>query len=280
MHSLFVQLLGQPCLRSTKMGNIPSSERTEMRMTKKGLLGLVIGLLGGFFGGLVGIGGGVIMIPMMTALARLTQREAHGTSLVAVVFTGAAGALTYFSHGDVDWAAALILAASAFLFARMGALYAHSMREKHLRRSFGIFIICVSLLLVGKSLFAGGGAHISFWSKAIILLFTGVGTGFVSGMMGVGGGSIMIPAMVMLAAMPQHLAQGTSLLAMVPVGMTGSFTHYRLGNVHVHLALGLAVGAIAGSFLGGTTAALLPDFYLKLIFAGIGIWMGARYLRA
>ena len=206
------------------------------------------------------------MIPMMTAFAGLTQREAHGTSLVAVVFTGAVGALTYFSHGDVDWEAALILAASAFLFARMGALYAHSMREKHLKRSFGIFIICVSLLLVGKGLFAGGSANISFWPKAIVLLLTGVGTGFVSGMMGVGGGSVMIPAMVILAGMPQHLAQGTSLLAMVPVGMVGSFTHYRLGNVHVYLALGLAVGAIAGSFLGGSTAVLLPDFYLKLIF--------------
>src|SRR5208283_5244277 len=119
---------------------------------------------------------------MMTAFAGLTQREAHGTSLVAVVFTGAMGALTYFSHGDVDWEAALILAASAFLFARMGALYAHSMREKHLKRSFGIFIICVSLLLVGKGLFAGASANISFWPKAIVLLLTGVGTGFVSGM--------------------------------------------------------------------------------------------------
>jgi hypothetical protein len=89
----------------------------------------------------------------------------------------------------------------------------------------------------------------------------------------------MIPAMVILAGMPQHLVQGTSLLAMVPVGITGALTHHKLGNVHSHLAIGLGAGAIAGSFLGGTVAHLLPDFYLKVIFAGIGLWMGVKYVR-
>lgn len=249
-------------------------------MDRKALSGLVIGLAGGFFGGLAGLGGGVIMIPMMTAFVGLTQREAHGTSLVAIVFTGGIGALTYFCHGVVDWRAALLLAASAILFARSGAIYAHSLKERHLKRGFGVFTICVSLLLVGRGLIPPAGGEVSFWLKAAILLATGVGAGFLSGMMGVGGGSVMIPAMVILAGMPQHLAQGTSLLAMVPVGMIGSFTHYRLGNVQIRLAFGLAAGAIAGSFLGGSVAVLIPDFYLKLIFASIGIWMGVKYVRA
>jgi uncharacterized protein len=251
----------------------------EFCLNRKSLIGLVIGLSGGFFGGVVGLGGGVIMIPMMTAYAGLSQREAHGTSLVAVVFTGAVGAMTYFSHGVVDWRAAVILAASAMLFARMGAIYAHSMQEKHLRRGFGVFIIGVSLLLLVKGWIPGAEGNPAFWSRALILLLTGVGTGFVSGMMGVGGGSVMIPAMVILAGMPQHLAQGTSLLAMVPVGITGASTHYRLGNVHVRLAAGLAAGAMVGGFLGGTVANVLPDYLLKLVFASIGIWMGVRYVR-
>jgi uncharacterized membrane protein YfcA len=246
----------------------------------KVLAGLAIGLAGGFFGGLAGLGGGVIMIPLMTAAVGLVQREAHGTSLVAVVFTGAIGALTYFYHGTVDWAAAALLAASAILFARAGAIYAHSLKERHLKKGFGIFIICVSFLLVIRNLLPGAAEELSFWPKAAVLVATGIGAGFLSGMMGVGGGSVMIPAMVILAGMPQHLAQGTSLLAMVPVGMIGSFTHYRLGNVHARLALGLAPGAMAGSFLGGTIAALLPDFYLKLLFAIIGIWMGVKYVKA
>ncbi len=220
------------------------------------------------------------MIPLMTALTKLSQREAHGNSLVAVVFTGAVGALTYSMHGVVDWKAALILALSALFFARMGALYAHSLEERYLKRGFGVFLICVSLLVVFKAWFPAGRESVTFWSQALVLLLTGVGTGFISGMMGVGGGSVMIPAMVILAGMPQHLAQGTSLLAMVPVGITGAVTHHRLGNIHTYLAAGLALGAIVGSFLGGSIAILLPDFYLKLIFALAGVVMGVKYVRA
>ena len=248
-------------------------------MGKTVLMGLGIGVLGGFLGGVVGIGGGIIMIPLMTAFAALPQKEAHGTSLVAVAFIGAVGAVTYYFHGVVDWVAALLLAASAILFARAGAIYAHSMQERRLKRWFGVFIMAVSILLVARGLMPARGDSMSLWGRTIVLLCAGMGTGFISGMMGVGGGSVMIPAMVILAGMEQHVAQGTSLLAMVPVGITGAFTHYRLGNVRKYLAFGLAGGAIAGGFVGGTVANRLPEFYLKLIFAVIGIWMGIKYLR-
>ena len=268
------------CVCETRTVNILKSVMQKAGIKKEGFLGLLIGLSGGFFGGLVGLGGGVIMIPMMTAFAGLTQREAHGTSLVAVAFTGAMGALTYFVHGTVDWGGSLILAASAVFFSRMGAVYAHTMREKQLKKGFGVFVICISFLLIAGGFILKTKEAMAFWSKAFILLLTGVGTGFISGMMGVGGGAIMIPAMVILAGMPQHLAQGTSLLAMVPVGVIGAYTHHRLGNVRMHLAFGLALGAIIGSFLGGTIAVMLPDLYLKIIFTSIGIWIGVKYVRS
>jgi uncharacterized membrane protein YfcA len=112
------------------------------------------------------------------------------------------------------------------------------------------------------------------------LLLTGVFAGFVSGMMGVGGGVIMVPPMVMLAGMSQHMAQGTSLLAMVPIGLTGALTHYKLGNVHMHVAGGLVAGAIIGGYLGGTIANILPETYLLLLFLLMAVWMGIRYLRS
>lgn len=246
---------------------------------KKVLIGAGIGLAGGFFGGVAGLGGGVVMIPLMTILAGLRQHEAHGSSLVAIVFTGTAGALTYFAHGSVDWLAALILAVSAIFFARLGAIYAHSLSERKLRKGFGLFLICVSLLLISKGLLPGAGNELTFPPKLLVLLLTGVGTGFISGMMGVGGGSVMIPAMVIAAGMPQQLAQGTSLLAMIPVGISGALTHHRLGNVQTRLAFGLAAGGIVGGFLGASVANLLPDIFLKLIFALIGVWMGVNYVK-
>ena len=153
------------------------------------ILGLVTGLSGGFLGGLVGVGGAVVMIPFMTRLAGMTQHQAHGTSLVAIVFTGLAGAATYSLHGAVDWRAALLLAATAIFSARYGALYAHSLPEKKLRKAFGVFLVAVSLLLVARNFLPGMSHEPVWWVKVAAFLLTGVACGFLSGMMGVGGGA-------------------------------------------------------------------------------------------
>jgi uncharacterized membrane protein YfcA len=112
-----------------------------------------------------------------------------------------------------------------------------------------------------------------------IFLLIGSLTGFVSGMMGVGGGGIMIPMMVVLGNMDQHMAQGTSLLAMVPASASGAVTHHRLGNVKTNIVFGLAVGALLGGYFGATAAMAVPEFYLRLFFACLGVWMGLRYMK-
>lgn len=241
---------------------------------------MVIGLAGGVFGGLAGLGGGVVMIPLMVVLGKLTQHSAHGTSLVAIVFTGLIGSITYFFNGCVDWKASLILAVCAMLTARVGALYAHSLPEKKLRKAFGFFLVFAALLLISRGTITGVSYHAGPVLYYFVLSFTGIFTGFASGMMGIGGGGIMIPLLVILIGMPQHLAQGTSLLAMVPGGAMGAATYYRLGNVAKGIAPGLAVGAAIGGYFGATFAYLMPEFYLKLIFASVSIWMGIRYIRA
>jgi uncharacterized protein len=245
----------------------------------KGITGFVIGILGGFFGGLIGLGGGVVMIPLMTGVVRLTQHKAHGTSLVAIIFTALVGSATYFYHGAVDWKAALMIAVSAIVTARLGALYAHSLSEKNLKKAFGVFLIVVSALLLAKGLLPKSGHEPALWVRLAVFLATGAAMGFLSGMMGVGGGTVMIPPMVILAGMSQHLAQGTSLLAMVPVSMTAALTHHKLGNVQLDIVPGIVIGALAGGYLGGTVANLLPELYLKLIFALVLGGIAVQYIK-
>jgi uncharacterized membrane protein YfcA len=242
----------------------------------------LIGLLTGLFGGLVGLGGGVIMIALMVRLFGFSQHQAHGTSLMALVFTGLAGAVTYYLKGSVDVLAAAILAASAIFTARLGALYANAMPEWQLKQAFGVFVICVSFLLLSKPYLA----HLAFlahpatgWVKVAVLLGSGALAGFLSGMMGVGGGSIMVPAMVLLVGDTQYTAQGSSLLAMVPTGAVGAYTHWRLGNVVLKVLPGLIPGIIIGAYAGGNLAHLLAEANLRLIFAGVLIWLGLRYIR-
>ncbi len=89
----------------------------------------------------------------------------------------------------------------------------------------------------------------------------------------------MVPPMVIIANMTQHLAQGTSLLAMIPISISGAMTHYKLGNVRTDVVWGLAAGALVGGLLGASGAKALPEPYLRFVFAGVGFWMGIRYIR-
>ncbi len=239
----------------------------------------LIGFFAGVFGGLVGLGGGVIMIRLMVGVLKLDQHRAHGTSLVALVFTGIAGAVAYGLKGTVDVTAAVLMAATAMITARAGAHFAHSLPEWKLKHSFGGFLLSVSVLLLMKPYLLSAQGTATGWQKVIVLLLTGVFTGFLSGMMGVGGGTIMVPALVLLAGFEQHPAQGTSLLAMVPAGTVGAYEHWKLGNVRTNLLAGLIPGILIGTYLGGTLAHVLSGRTLTIVFVGVLIWTGIRYLR-
>lgn len=244
------------------------------------IISLVIGITAGTFGGLLGIGGGIVMIPLMVEVLKFSQHKAHGTSLMALVFTGIGGSITYALNGAIDIMAAGLLALTAVITAPLGARYAHVLSEKHLKKYFGIFLIFCAVLLFLKPHLAGfAGGFASVYTKPIILLTTGAITGFLSGMMGVGGGTIMIPVLVILAGFSQHVAQGTSLLVMVPAGGIGAFTHWKMGNVASEILYGLIPGIILGTFLGGNIANIIPNDILRLIFALMITILGIRYFR-
>ena len=114
------------------------------------MAGLLVGLVAGFLGGLVGIGGGVVMTPLMTEILKFRQREAHGTSLVAVVFTALAASVIYFLHGSVNIPIAILLAALALCTVRLGAKYCNLLPEYKLKRYYGVLLLLVAALLFVK----------------------------------------------------------------------------------------------------------------------------------
>ena len=238
----------------------------------------MIGLAAGCLGGLAGLGGGILMVPLMVYVLKLSQHRAHGTSLVAIVFTGLSGAITYALNGAVDYTAAVLLAVTAVFTARAGARYANILPAWKLRKYFGIFLLICSVLLLLKPYLTVGIGSVPGYAKVIIFLITGLGSGFLSGIMGGGGGIIMVPVMVLLTGFSQHIAQGTSLLVMVPAGATGAATHWRLGNVARKILIGLLPGILLGTYLGGSFAHLLPDNILRMTFVVVAIWIGGRYV--
>jgi len=241
------------------------------------IVGFLIGLNAGVLGGLVGIGGGMVVIPLMVAFLGMGQHQAHGTSLFAVVFTGLVGAVTYAMHGSVNHFAAAVLAVTAGVMAAIGARYTQRLSEKVLRRAFGFFLIAMSALMLSKPYLPVVAAFsVAGWAGVMILLISGTIVGFLTGLMGVGGGGIMIPVLVLLMGMNQYTAQGTSLAAMVPPAVVGSWTHRRLGNVRKDVLLVLIAGVLVGTYVGGAMAHLVPERELRILFSLVILWVGIR----
>ncbi len=109
-------------------------------------------------------------------------------------------------------------------------------------------------------------------------LAVGLFTGIVSGLMGIGGGNILVPASTILLGLAQHQAQGVSLLVIIPTAISGAWSHYRRGNVDSRVAVLLSLGAVVGGLIGARVAQGIPADQLRVIFGLILVYFAQRYL--
>ena len=255
------------------------------------------GLVAGGLGSLAGMGGGFVAIPMMVAQG-LSQHAAHGTSLVGVLATGAAGAGAYALAGDVDVVTAAAVASTGALTATFGASAAAALSGQQLARLLGCFMLGVAPVVPYKAqiLEAVGAARTpppatkptlaerldqlraDPVGEAAPLLGIGCAAGFLAGLFGVGGGAVVVPLLSLATDADHKTALGTSLCAMVPTAVAGVLAHVRLGNVRPPVALPLGLGTCVGAFLGGRLAADLDEDHMKLGFGGVMVALGARTL--
>jgi uncharacterized protein len=239
-----------------------------------------IGLASGAFGGLVGLGGGVIAVPLMHFFLGFTQLQATAASLLMVVGIGLAGALTYAWQGSVYWLGAGLIFPTGMLAARLGANLASQLPERNLKKVFGAYLAAVALLLLLKPYIPHVETPLQGWNQVLPLVLAGGAAGFASGLMGIGGGTITVPILVLLAGLEQHTAQGTSLLAMVPAALVGSYTHFKHGSFAPRLPKllpGLLLGLSLGVITGGWVAHYLSELWLRLAFALVLLWTASSY---
>ena len=250
------------------------------------------GLAGGGFGGLVGIGGGAIMVPIMTSVAKMTQHQAVGTSSAAVAGTGLAGMVSFGSAGAVDLGAAAALASTAMLTARFGARFTQRFNPVQLQRAFACFQLAVGPLvplkaqLVERRKVAGGVADetraaatdAARAQQLLMLAGVGVAAGFASGMFGIGGGVILTPALCLLTEMPHACVLGTTLASMVPPSLVSAATHRQMGNVVTGAVAPLVLGSAVGAAVAGQLAVRSPEEPLQWGFAAFLVLTGGRKL--
>ena len=110
------------------------------------------------------------------------------------------------------------------------------------------------------------------------MLVIGAGAGVVSGLLGVGGGSVLVPCLVLVTGFPQQLAQGTSLAVILPSSGAGAIAHSRVGHVRGKRLPPILLGTFAGSWAGGLAALALPGQTLRIVFSVVLLFMGARFI--
>ncbi len=252
-------------------------------MTTREAKAVGIGLVTGLLSGLLGVGGGFVMVPGMVYLLRVEQHKAHGTTLLTIIPIALVGSLVLGARHQVDLQVALPLAISAIGGAVLGARLAGRLSSTALRRIFGITAIAVGLLMIGDVL-----GHAFHWSPVLLVMpkaagwvpwiALGVGliSGIGSGLLGIGGGIVIVPALVLLLGVSQHAAQGTSLAVIVPTALAGSITHFRLGNLRLATAGWMALGGAAGAAAGAVAALATPDQTLRVLFATYLVLTGLR----
>ncbi len=241
------------------------------------LLALGIGLTTGFGGGLLSLGGGTLAIPLMLALLRLDAFQARGTALALALFSAGTGVVVYFQGHQIDWWAVLWIALPSALLAPRIAKATERFRGAGLVRIFGICLILgAGALFLKESIteasLVPAGLQIPF------LVFIGVLEGLVAGSVGVSGGPIIAPLLVLGLGMPQQLAQGCSLAARIPAVMTSLAENQSHHHVCWQLVPALAGGAIVGASLGGMLALRLHESHLRALFALLILLLGLRYL--
>ena len=233
------------------------------------------GLGGGFFSGLTGVGGGAIMVPLMTGLLRMRQHAAHGTSLVIIIFAAAASALTYQLRDGVRWEIVAGLLPTSLLGAYLGARLVQHLPAMRLRQLFGAFVFIIGLRLLAfpgiDPVFEAEGVSAAGLGAAI-----GLTGGLVCGALGVGGGAVFVPALVLLMGLGQHEAQGVSLCVIVGAAVVGAWTHARHGSIDGAMARRIAPLAVPAGMAGALAASLLGGRILQAVFATVLIIVGTQ----
>lgn len=116
-------------------------------------------------------------------------------------------------------------------------------------------------------------------STILILLLIGLSAGYLSGFVGVGGGIIIVPALVFFLGYTQHMAQGTSLTLMLPpIGLLGFYNYYKTGNTNIYAALIIAVAFIFGAYFGSKLSISLDQKIVKKVFGGVMLLASLKML--
>ncbi len=241
----------------------------------------LLGVLAGVLSGLLGIGGGVILVPILVFIFGFSEHLAQGTTLALMVPPiGLLAAWSYYKKGHVDLRIAALVCFGFAIGGLLGAKLAAVMSNALLEKMFaaGLILIAIKMIFAPDSTARPSlGEKIAFAKRrinvrtAMGLVLLGLFVGAFSGLLGIGGGVILVPALVFLFGLSQHEAQGTTLALMVPpIGLLAAWQYHQEGNINIVVAGLICLGFFFGALWGAKLATSMSSKTLAKIF-GIGM---------
>jgi uncharacterized protein len=224
---------------------------------------IAVGLAAGTLGSMLGVGGGIIMVPALTIL-NVPPTQAASTSLIAVTSTSISSTIEYSRQKRIDYRLSLAMAACAIPGGVLGAILSDYLPEESFKMYFGIILILTGIYILYRNLILTQGAvkkrSVAFRAVVFVTAFC---SGIISSLFGIGGGIIFVPAMVLVLGLTMHRAAATSQLTLLLTSTSGVLTHSFLGHPDYLQAVALSAGAFVGAQIGARLSRMAKEILLQ-----------------
>ncbi|MEW5808163.1 MAG: sulfite exporter TauE/SafE family protein [Actinomycetota bacterium] len=242
---------------------------TALTVALAAVVGVSLGLLGG--------GGSILTVPMLTYVAGLDVKEAIASSLLVVGVTSMVGVIAHMRAGRVRWRVALPFGAAAMTGAFFGGLLAGVIPETVLLIAFAVIMIAAAIAMLRdrKNTPAGDESRQVQVAKVAAL---GIAVGALSGLVGAGGGFLLVPALTLLAGLPMPAAVGTSLVVIAMQSLAGLAGHLTGVQLDWRLAAMVTAAAVAGALIGGRLTGRVNAEALRTLFGLLVLLMASVIL--
>lgn len=255
------------------------------------------GIVTGTIGAMLGLGGGVFLIPFLVIVLDLPMHQAIATSILAVIATSSAGAVMNLERGMVNIRLGMLLETATVAGALFGGITANYLSAETLRQIFAGLLFVVSGLMFWKTRqppqdlvahegllkaeYTDGatGQSVPYGVRRVpVLMGVSLAAGNISGLLGVGGGIFKVPAMTLLGGMPMKAATATSNFMIGVTAAASAFVYFVNGHMNPLVAAPTALGVLCGSFVGIRISQTIRSKALTMFFAVLLLFVAFQFL--
>ncbi len=266
------------------------------------LISFVIAIAAGVLGSILGLGGGIIVIPALTLLLKIDIRYAIGASVISVIATSSGAAAAYVRERMTNLRVAMLLEIATTAGALTGAYLAGLISSRWLYILFGLIMGYSSLAMFRKRKEQEGDATISspladrlrlhgsyfdeaagkeiFYRVARVKLGLGLMyiAGIVSGLLGIGSGALKVPAMDLAMRLPIKVSTATSNFMMGVTAAASAGVYFMRGEINPFIAAPVAAGVLIGATLGSRLLGKLKSSTIRIVFVVVLLWVSVQML--